>query len=112
MKNLRHKLVFKDLASIQEDLDRSTGTDQKPRFTLRPQRKVAKLSEEHMEEGRNIKQDYVYYKDDTNESAKLLLRGNTAGSFVSSSPYKLLPPIGQPQPVSNQIILKLIIPTN
>ena len=112
MKNLRHKLAFRDLATIQEDLDRSTGTDQKPRFTLRPQRKVTKLSEEHMEEGRKVKKDYVYNKDDTNESAKLLLRGNTAGSFVSSSPYKLLPSIGQQQPVCNQIILKLIILTN
>ena len=63
-----------------------------------------------MEEGKKVKEDYVYYKDDTNESAKLLLRGNTAGSFVSSSHYKLLPPIGQTQSVSNQIILKFITP--
>ena len=108
MRELRHPLVLKDLATIQEDSDCSLGTDQKPRFTIRQQRKVKQLSEESLKEGNKDKQDNVHHiKDKINETGKLLLRGDNSGSPFSSSTYKLLPPIGQSQLVSRGVV-KLI----
>ena len=108
MRQLRHNIVLKDLATIQEDLDHYSATDQKPRFTLRRRRKVSTLSKEHVKDGRNAKQENMHHIKDEIHEAKLLLSGDNSGSSFSPSPYKLLPPIGQPLLVSRGVS-KLII---
>ena len=103
MRQLRHNIVFKDLATIQEDLDQYSAIDQKPRFTVRRRRKMSTLSKEHVKEGRNDKQDNVHHIKDESNEAKFLLRGDHSQSSFSPSPYKLLPPIGEPLLVSRGI---------
>ena len=102
MRKLGYKLFVKDLSTIQEESAYSSSTNRKPRFTRRRYRKVSKFDDENENERREETEHCETKIEDTNNDPvaeehlpELPLRTRTtSGSSISSSSYKLLPPIG------------------